>query len=384
MPGGDEPTQMGSVKVVLAENIPKYAGDGPTGVNVRQWFHALEALFLSDGISDDSKQLSIALANIDYEKGDARHIATMSDFNTYGDLKKTFVSYFEKINLTPTLDFTKIINCTWTSNMTFPMFATQLAAAAETFERSKLYTVNTGYEIAKATILTNVKRLFSTDTHCKLEKVAETAKCASHSALQKFLLETFRLTEHERKNEKVFAMNELAEEMGACYVGPPRRQVHFGREPESRSRSSWGYDRGSQSHDRHNQRLQGNQSPQRSFHRSVSPGANRGNGGPRPYSGRSDRQFNDRSPSYRREREASHSPGKDHRRSQSPERFYECWNCGEFHQGGASKCTVCLICGNSSHPTRECKNRKKNVQSRKVNMLVENQRDEYYESENFL
>ena len=172
-------------------------------------------------------------------------------------------------------------------------------------------------------------------------------------------------------------MNDLTEDMEACFLGPPRRQVHFGREPEARSRNNWGYDRP-------NQRSQGNQSPQRSFHRSMSPGANRGNGGTRPYPGRSDKQFRDRSPSYRRDGDASYSPGKDRRRSQNPERFYECWNCGELHQGGASKCTVCLICGNSSHPTRECRNRKKNSRYKSVNMLVEDQREECYESENFL
>ena len=201
--------------------------------------------------------------------------------------------------------------------------------------------------------------------------------CASHAALQKFLLETFRLTEHERKNEKVFAMNDLAEELGACYVGPPRRQVHFGREPEDRFRNSWSYDRS-------NQRPQGSKSPQRYNYRSGSPGTSMFRGGDKQYDRRLDRQPRNSSPSYRRYSDRSYSPEKDRRGAQSPERFYECWNCGEFHQGGASKCTVCLICGNASHPTRECKNRKKNLQSKKVNMLVENQREECYESENFL
>ena len=381
MPAGDPTqTQMGSVKVVLADSIPKFSGDVATGVNVRQWFHALEALFVSDGVTDDAKQLSVALANIDYAKGDARHVATMSDFTSYGELKKTFVAYFEKINLTPTLDFQKIVGFTWTTNMSFPSFATQISAATETFERSKLFTINTGYEIAKATILTNVKRLFSTDTHNKLEKVAEASKCASHAALQKFLLETFRLTEHERKNERVFALNELADDMGTCFVGPPRKQVHFGREAEDRFRNNGNYER-------YNQASQGSRSPQRPTHRSASPGANRSYGGNRPYSRRFEASHRDRSPNYRQEREASYSSERDRRRSQSksPERSFDCWNCGEFHQGGASTCTVCLICGNSNHPTRECRNKKKHMPSKRgVNVLVERRMDECEESENFL
>ena len=122
-------------------------------------------------------------------------------------------------------------------------------------------------------------------------------------------------------------------------------------------------------------------------HRSASPGANRSYGGNRPYSRRFEASHRDRSPNYRQEREASYSSERDRRRSQSksPERSFDCWNCGEFHQGGASTCTVCLICGNSNHPTRECKNKKKHMPSKRgVNVLVEGRMDECDESENFL
>ena len=383
MPLGGQPgasAQMGALKVVLADSIPKFTGDNTTGVTVRQWFHSLESLFISDGVNEDARQLSLALTNIDYTKGDARHVAMMSEFTSYGELKTTFLSYFEKVNFTPTVDFQKITACTWTSNMSFPSFATQLAAATETLERSKLFTIGTGYEIAKATILINVKRLFSADTHNKLERVAETSKCATHACLQKFLMDTFRLTEHERKNERVFAMGELADELDTCFVGSPRKQVHFGRESEARFSNNGRFER-------YNQRPHGSMSPQRPSHRGGSPVANRSYDGNRPFSRRPEGSYRDRSPNYRHDRDGSYSSTRDRQRSQSrsPNRSYECWNCGEFHLGGASTCTVCLICGNSNHPTRECRNRKKYMPSKRgVNVLVEGRTDECYESEIFL
>ena len=199
-------------------------------------------------------------------------------------------------------------------------------------------------------------------------------------ACRRFCWRLFKITEQERKNERVFSMDEVADDLDSCFVETSRKQVNFGRETEDRFRNNWKYER-------YQQRPQGNRSPQRPTYRSVIPYTNRSYEGNKSYKRRGEDSYRNRSPSYQREKETNYGFRRNRQRSQSksPVRSYNCWNCGEDHPGGASTCTVCLICGNSNQPTRECKNKRKTVQNKRgVNATFEEKPQELYDSEFFL
>ena len=341
----DEPQK--PVKVILAENGPKFQGNVQGSITARQWLESLETTFEVEEITDDGDKIKRARNEVNYDSGDARDIMMASVFTSYSELKKTILLYFDKGVATPTSDFEALKAISWPSSMSFPTFICRLTTLAENFENSGNFTVGTGFELAKATTLSIIKKHYSSDVLGKVENKATMKKCHTKPLLQEFLQGVFAIIHDQKRSDKLFPGEiNVVDELDALYMGKQKNVSWTNKGSQGDFRKQ---DRYSNNSSRWEDRKGRND-------RYYSPGSRQGSPSPRRNYG-----FHGHSRDGRRDRyEKGFSGSEGNRRpSRSPSAGpYECWNCGLEHNTSAEKCRYCLICGTEDHPTRLCKRRK--------------------------
>ena len=372
--GAGAPAQMlNNIRVQLTQPSPLFSGIiGSGSISARQWISSLEANFANNGITDDVEKINKAKSGVDYEKGDARDVITSTNFNTFAELKRTILLFFDKSVDTPTLDFDAIREITWTSGQSFPNFMNKLMLACDNLERTLKFTSGTAFELGKGMILSIIKRQFAPHVHQKVEDKALLSLCGSRTLLQTFLLDVYQIIGKHQRTDKVFNLEAGMDELSTMYMDSSKKVTW----DSTRNRDNYNKRRDSNSQNRYRSTYR---EPPKDFNRSrysSTPPKYSTQRSPSPYRSdfEKDRRDNNQNQKMRGQDQA-YFRDRARSRSYSPRRVDDmdlmCYNCGNQHVGGAKNCKECLVCGRSNHPTRECKLRKKIKAKERVQYLEE-------------